>query len=98
MYTEFYAETWFGFYGPQQYNTSNFHKTTKFRIILNRTKLEFESPNFRQSVAAHEFGHSFGLGHTWLPALMNLNRDRNVIYTPQSDDIDGATQSWLRLY
>lgn len=42
-----------------------------------------------RSVGGHELGHILGLNHTANPALMNSDRDRSVIYRPQTDDING---------
>ena len=43
-----------------------------------------------RSVGGHELGHTLGLNHTANPALMNPNRDRSIIYRPQTDDINGV--------
>lgn len=56
---------------------------------LNWYYLQGQSVNYRRGTAGHEWGHCFGLDETTGQVLMNPNRDRNTIYTPQSDDIDG---------
>jgi hypothetical protein len=57
---------------------------------LNQYALSGKSFNFIVSVAGHEQGHGFGLGESSVnPALMNQNRDRETIYKPQQDDING---------
>jgi len=64
-------------------------------IVFNRTICDSKSPNFKQSVACHETGHAFGLGNvTTGEAIMNVNRDRDVIYTPHSDDVHGVEAIW----
>jgi hypothetical protein len=42
-----------------------------------------------RSSANHELGHILGLDHTTNWAIMQVGRDRNVIYVPQTDDING---------
>ncbi|MHA6531933.1 M57 family metalloprotease [Paenibacillus sp. BAC0078] len=48
--------------------------------------------NTRRSAANHELGHALGLDHTTPPVLsvMNSSRDRETVYTPQTDDINGV--------
>lgn len=43
-----------------------------------------------RSVGNHELGHVLGLDHTNNPAIMNINRDRQSMYLPQTDDINGV--------
>jgi hypothetical protein len=50
--------------------------------------------NVARSAAGHELGHGLGLAHTSSTALMNQNRDRTKIYTPQSDDINGVNSMY----
>ena len=46
--------------------------------------------NVYQSVAAHQLGHPYGLGDLSSGnSLMSHARNRNTIYKPQTDDING---------
>jgi uncharacterized repeat protein (TIGR02543 family) len=50
-------------------------------------------PNYWRSVAGHEFGHTLGLGDVFAyPAvvIMNPDRDRTRIFTPQPGDVAGV--------
>ncbi|PMB01483.1 hypothetical protein CEN49_27555 [Fischerella thermalis CCMEE 5273] len=42
-----------------------------------------------RSTGNHELGHILGLAHTNNRAIMNTKRNRNEIYRPQTDDING---------
>ncbi|MBS3970768.1 MAG: matrixin family metalloprotease [Clostridia bacterium] len=96
--TDYFATDWPGLYGIVKQDQAYYpHTTTEFVILLNRTHLDSQSATVRQSVAAHEFGHSFGLDDiTSGIAIMNINRNRSSIYTAQQDDINGVKASWNR--
>jgi len=64
-------------------------KLTKFEAYGNVNTTAGVSDTFRQSVATHELGHGLGLGHSDQVAVMNTDRDRNRIYVPQTDDVNG---------
>lgn len=59
---------------------------SKINWYFNETMYE----TFARSVGGHELGHTLGLDHTNNRALMNYNRDRWVIYRPQTDDLNGV--------
>ena len=65
-------------------------------IQVNDYFLRGYSPAMAQSVSAHEFGHSVGLGHNYGCVLMNPYTNARFISacgyvsTPQADDVNGA--------
>lgn len=75
------------------------HQCTNFAIKVN-TRIY---PNCTGTTAikvrssiSHELGHAIGLYHSTKTAVMNVDRDRSKIYSPQKDDIDGSIASWKR--
>ncbi len=69
---------------------------TSALVYLNWYYLQSQGANFRRSVAGHEWGHALGLNdeNSVTNALMNQGRNRNTIYTPQSDDINGINAQY----
>jgi hypothetical protein len=63
-----------------------------FRIYVN-IRFGAGIPNYWRSVAAHEFGHTLGLGDVFgaeAQVIMNPGRDRTRIFTPQPEDVAGV--------
>lgn len=93
-----YSDTFYGQYVPLESNTNSTNRTTKFEIHINTRILDNSPPGYIQSVVCHEMGHSFGLNEcnqvfpdtVTFPKIMDQNRDRSMIRTPQSDDVSGV--------
>ncbi|MDD4681034.1 MAG: matrixin family metalloprotease [Clostridia bacterium] len=81
-------------YGRFQGHATSGYWDTYAWAELNQFSLETifpeKSATFKKSTACHEEGHSLGLGHSTATAVMNTSRDREQIYEPQSDDINGV--------
>lgn len=75
--------TYFG----KMLTTAPNNRVTKFEGFLNDNAVFVSS--VAQSTSVHELGHALGLGHSTSTAVMNSNRDRTRITTPQKDDLDG---------
>ncbi|UNK16340.1 hypothetical protein MNQ98_17645 [Paenibacillus sp. N3/727] len=91
----------FGSYTPQwedQYGqASQFQIWINQTAIINQTNLGKDFWNVTQSTFAHELGHALHLADLQSGiALMNQKRDRDKIYTPEQDDINGVNAYvWL---
>lgn len=69
----------------------------RFDIYVNTNSSALSDWTIARSVAGHELGHGLGLDHSAQTAIMNSNRNRQQIYSPQSDDIDGANAIYSAL-
>lgn len=77
-------------YGVTNSTTSG-GKITQFLSLVNMGNPKNSSSNVIRSVACHELGHLLGLADLSSgTAIMNNNRNRGTLYTPQKDDINGV--------
>ena len=83
-----YTDTWVGAYS---YHLRS-GKTYKFNIYLNDRLLSSKSNNYKQSTIVHEFGHALSLADNppEKQSIMRYDRNRDVMTTPQQDDINGV--------
>lgn len=94
-----YGHDWSGLFYPTGYNGDYI---TGYIVYLNYSEiLQFSGDfsNVARSVCTHEFGHAFWLddnppGSNAYNSLMNGNRDRNVIYVPQTMDINNVNAKY----
>lgn len=84
-----YADSWVGYYS---YFYNRKKVVTRFYIRLNTRLLDSKSSNYKQSVLVHELGHALNLSDNppTSPSIMRYDRNRELIYTPQADDIAGV--------
>lgn len=89
--SEAYGTSWRGLYSPFGHSGGSNNTATSFVISINSSAVGDASANVKRGVIAHEMGHALGLQHpSSTNVLMSPNRDEAKIYTPQSDDINGA--------
>lgn len=60
----------------------------KYQGYLNDYSVK--NSNVAKSTAVHELGHALGIAHTTGTSIMNSERNRNKMTTPQKDDINGV--------
>lgn len=94
-------ETWYGEYRPYSLNSKN--EATRFDIAINGSRIAEDAFNgvtivyTPRSTMTHEFGHALHLNHPSISnSVMNGDRNRELIYTPKPDDIDGVNAYWPR--
>lgn len=88
-------DTAWGLYSPDARNSDPNHCVTSFSIFLNANNFEYSTSNERRSTCAHELGHAMGLDDiTSGTAIMNIYRNRSLIYRPKNDDANGVNASW----
>lgn len=71
--------------------TTNFINYFQAKINIGNDAVVTKT-NTRRSAAVHELGHTLSLTHTPILTLsvMQPQRDREKVYTPQTDDINGV--------
>lgn len=86
-FSQYYVRD-YGDYGEILYLNISGGLLTRFEAKLN--EFSISTNNVAQSVAVHEIGHALGLSDLSSGAsVMNHNRNRAVIITPQTDDLNG---------
>ena len=75
-------------YGQINYPANILGDMTYYLAIINIDNRDVYTSNIAKSTATHELEHSWGLDDLYLgTTIMNGNRNRSSIYTPQSVDI-----------
>ena len=64
---------------------------TKFSGIINTNAKDISKSNVAKSVAVHELGHAFGIGHNSGHSIMNSQRNRSTLHNPTADDKAGIS-------
>ncbi len=95
-----YDASWYGMY--YKLEDDGYGSAKKFSIAVNGNAIVVaqsrgeDTTNYLRSTLAHELGHALHLGDLTNTSeeLMNQNRDRSKIYTPQSGDVQGVNSYW----
>lgn len=91
-------QSWYGAYVVRATSSNDpKHTALKFEIYYNMNLCEGTGKTHatRQSVACHELGHAIGLDDLSSgQVIMSNARNRELVTTPQSDDVKGAQASW----
>lgn len=83
-----YSSTYYGV--THIYRNTSTGLITKFEGLVNAGNTNISKSNVAQSTGVHELGHVIGIAHNNGVSIMNSNRDRTRIYTPQTDDKNGV--------
>lgn len=72
----------------------NTMKIARFSAAGNTATTGSFTSTMLRSTGGHELGHGLGLDDELFVSprpLMDINRDRSIVYIPQQDDINGIT-------
>lgn len=59
-------------------------------VYLNYNYLQSDNDTRRRSTTGHEIGHALGLDHPTGAVLMNDTRNRDQVFSPKLDDVNGV--------
>ena len=83
---------WYGYASWVLHSNDNFYWCDAFGNTYGGYST---TDNQRRSTAGHELGHCLGLAHSNVPdAIMRSGRNRDVIFSPWQDDVDGINAKY----